>query len=335
MKRNLFRPILYVLFISSFSLLLLELFLRLLGFQPYQPRSSSRLLSDSPIFIEDTLVGYNNHPGTHHVLLNDVLAYTLTIHPDFSRESMVGKSSVGAPHVDIFGCSFFAGMGVNDNQTISYFLQSLLPDYQVNNYSIPGHGLTTQYLLLNRLVKEGKVPKIAVFEMASFHLDRNIGADQYLITFNNIAEKPYQYIYASLNRDSSLSFRLRDTYVSTPRIIYYSSIANQIFNFKLRKEFSLEEKLAVQRLLIVRIKDLCSKYHILPVFILISQDDIAKSTISTLKTTGLSYIISDVKYKDPTFNLYPKDGHPNAKAHREYAKEIFKYLKKKGVFHEK
>lgn len=308
-----------------------EFVLRLLGFEPYQKPTESRIISSSPILEKDKLLGYNNAPGIHSIILNQQLEYTSTIENDFSRKCIEKSDTSTSPMIAITGCSFFAGMGVSDTAVLSNQLQKELSSYKIKNWSIPGHGLTSQYLILKNLVSKNTIPRIMVFEMASFHLLRNVGSDQFLFSFQNIKKAPLEYPYCLIQKDKNVIFGLRSSQIIIPNIIQYSSIANILFKFKLEKEFTEEDLLQVQAELINRIEELCKNHQITPIFMMIDHDEISKETIKYLKSKSLAWINSQVDYKNSAYNLSPADGHPNNDAHQIYAHEIFQYLKENNL----
>ena len=129
------------------------------------------------MFAADPEYGYRYAPGIFDVTLNEAMTYRLSI--DSATRARVNpfatrNDSASMPEIHLFGCSFFAGFGVSDSDVVSAQLQLLVnPHNKVVNYSIPGHGMTTQLRLLRQSIERGQAPAIAVFSIASFHLHRN------------------------------------------------------------------------------------------------------------------------------------------------------------------
>lgn len=48
----------------------------------------------------------------------------------------------------VFGDSRIFGVGVNDNETLPYFLSKFISDYHIYNYSIPNFGIENAYMLM-------------------------------------------------------------------------------------------------------------------------------------------------------------------------------------------
>ena len=127
------KKIIYPVFLILFVLLLSEASLRLLGYLPYQPPEiGNKIISKpTPIFRADPVYGYAYNRESMEVTLNGVLTYPLTIDPETGARvnPYAPKDTVNAiPEIHIFGCSFFAGFGVNDSQVVSSWLQLLAQD---------------------------------------------------------------------------------------------------------------------------------------------------------------------------------------------------------------
>lgn len=65
-------------------------------------------------------------------------------------------------HIIIVGDSIVWGYGVNRNETVSYYLNKLYPDYQVLNLGVSGYGLDQEYLYLKKKINETNPEKIII-----------------------------------------------------------------------------------------------------------------------------------------------------------------------------
>ncbi len=123
----------------------------------------------------------------HRYLVNDSLIYEQHYKIDsFSRrETPVDTISKALPagrqdkFIAVAGCSFAFGYGVNDNETLTYFLQQQMPGYEGYNYGVSGYG--TQHLLLQ--TREKIIPKeikekegILIYFFIDNHLNRLVGS---------------------------------------------------------------------------------------------------------------------------------------------------------------
>ncbi|MFN8315378.1 MAG: hypothetical protein U0T32_02895 [Chitinophagales bacterium] len=78
------------------------------------------------------------------------------------------------------GCSFAYGQGVNDTQTMAYYLQQKEKGYKIQNYAVGGYGTVQQCLQLQAVLAQKKHPEVVVFTYASFHHERNAGSRKYI-----------------------------------------------------------------------------------------------------------------------------------------------------------
>ena len=78
-----------------------------------------------------------------------------------------------------FGCSFTFGQGVNDDQTLPYYVAQLAPDYRVYNYGFEGYGTQNMLARLketdigSEIGEKGK--PVAVYVFIEDHVRRAIG----------------------------------------------------------------------------------------------------------------------------------------------------------------
>lgn len=84
---------------------------------------------------------------------------------------------VFGPRIATYGCSFTYGTGLSDNETFTARLQQALPDVQLLNRGIGGHGTVQNLLQLRRDIANGAIDA-AVFAMISDHRFRNVAHPQ-------------------------------------------------------------------------------------------------------------------------------------------------------------
>ncbi|WP_308341276.1 SGNH/GDSL hydrolase family protein [Roseovarius mucosus] len=88
-----------------------------------------------------------------------------------------GSQTAQGPRVAIYGCSFTYGTGLSDDETFTALLQRDMPDVQILNRGIGGHGTVQNLLQLRRDIAAGTMDA-AVFAMISDHRFRNIAHPQ-------------------------------------------------------------------------------------------------------------------------------------------------------------
>tara|TARA_B100000686_G_scaffold343531_1_gene424544 strand:+ start:6362 stop:7540 length:1179 start_codon:yes stop_codon:yes gene_type:complete len=122
-------------------------------------------------------------------------------HKKYTINSLGFRSKEPDPskeHILILGDSVAFGLGVNDNETVSHYIQKKVSKYQVLNLSVPGYSIDQYYLhLKNNLVKTN--PKFIVSIISS--------VDDWTYTIQNNfhgINKPYYFIRnGALARDNN------------------------------------------------------------------------------------------------------------------------------------
>lgn len=330
-----------ILFIAVLSLLLslgmAEVMLRLAGHAPYsEPVASDKITTvPGPMFCVDSVYGYTNCAGRFDVTLNGSLTYRLTI--DSADRSRQLPDSLAVPgdsldEVHVHGCSFFAGMGVNDDEVLSARLQRLLgANHRVVNRAIPGHGMTTQLRQLQQSITQGRVPQVAVFSLASFHLHRNPGAADYLNRFQVIRDRPMQFLCSELGSDGQVRFFIKDVEQQLLPGARHSALLHLLGTTLVNHASNKEAQLRLQLALMDSAHALAAEHGVFPIFMVITEDEISIRMAQHAQGQGYPLLRSSVNYDDTDYNLMPHDGHPNARAHSTYAYEVYSMMGHHGL----
>jgi hypothetical protein len=167
------------LLLAGFSLLLAiaasESVARLFGVEPYRVETSETGWAKP-----DSDLGWVYNPGVHPA--HEEGRAPMTILPDGRRAARandrVGVS--GKPLLFLLGCSFAAGYGIRDDETLAWRLQEAFPEFEVRNYATPGYGTHQSLLLLERLLARGERPKLVIYGFLPFHSSRNVASYDFL-----------------------------------------------------------------------------------------------------------------------------------------------------------
>lgn len=327
------KPFIKIFLFLIILILFSEVALRISGFEALtNKKESSKILSTpSPLFVGDSLLGYKNRIGKTKVTLNQSLEYYITIDTIGNRVNEYFNHQK-ENSLYIFGCSFFGGMGVNDHQVLSSFLSKKLAKFSVYNFSIAGHGMTSQYLKLKTLHQKEYNLEWAVFEIASFHLIRNVGAYNYVKNFFKITDAPMNFVVAKKEKN-----QLQFQKIDINKKIHWPERTSAVFHElkKLIKQIEYSEKylLDVQTALMDSTYNLSIENNVKPLFVVITKDEITDKIVHHLEINNYPYIISSVDYNNSAYNLSPYDEHPNEKAHKQYAEEIYEYICKHESCH--
>ena len=117
MHNTLFKKLSLILISLIFSIIIVELLLRILGFHPWKYVSSQ----NQKIFDYDQKIGWKSKQGVYDVIASDEfkIKTILTILDDKSRYT---GNNLSDKKILIVGGSFTQGWGVNDNETFAYKL---------------------------------------------------------------------------------------------------------------------------------------------------------------------------------------------------------------------
>jgi hypothetical protein len=311
------------------SLGMAEAVLRIAGHWPYsEPVAGDKITAvPGPMFCPDSVYGYTSCAGRFDVTLNGSLTYRLTI--DSADRSRQLPDTIAAPgdslrEVHVHGCSFFAGMGVNDDEVLSARLQSLLgKHHRVVNRAIPGHGMTTQLRQLQQSIAQGRVPQVAVFSLASFHLHRNPGAADYLTRFHVIKDRPMQFLCSELDSDGRVRFFIKDVGHNLLPGARQSALLHLLGNTLINHSGDQEAQLRLQLALMDSAHALAAQHGVFPMFMVITDDGVSDRIAQHAEQHGYALLRSSVDFNNTDYNLMPHDGHPNARAHGDYAHEMY------------
>lgn len=312
-----------VVFISG--LILIELILRILGFQPYTYKPFHFSADPTSYIIEDPYLGFNIQPGQYHVNVNGI-KYDAFHNADSLRASL--PQTISTNKIGVFGCSYTYGWGVDDSSTFCSQLQSIT-DSQILNFGKPAYGNIQGYLQLKKLTEKNVHLKKAVFIFCDFHLERNVLSKQFSITLqkgfeqNKKIENIAAFPFVSKCSDSiSISHKtVLNLYNSWP-LRATSSLVNAIQTSYESITLDKSEEFNASILLFKLIKDHCIKHNIELSVFGITKSELTKSFIKTLSEININSFYVPVNFKNSNFSNLPVDSHPNENGHDEVFKQV-------------
>ncbi|MBN1824194.1 MAG: hypothetical protein JW803_07740 [Endomicrobiales bacterium] len=155
----------------------------------------------------DELLGFKPKENTEvrvRKMMNDVILYDAVYSIDgygrrktpvtnaSSRKTPVTNASSRKTPILFFGGSFTFGAAVQDNQTMPYFIGTMLPGHMPYNYGFNGHGPNQ---MLARLQDSGIRKEvqgssaILIYTFLDFHINRSVGS--YSVVANYGKNMPY------------------------------------------------------------------------------------------------------------------------------------------------
>jgi len=250
---------------------------------------------------------------------------------------------INNPHVILFGCSFVNGDGLNDNETLSYFLYKEIPEYNIYNYGISGSGPQKMLDLLksNKLPQEVFSSKGYFFYVfTNIHIYRAIGSTVSPDTIRkytalNKDENWFSYI---INRNGTLEkidssdeiIRIRNLVYRIFLLIKQHSYFLRLNNIDLPFN-SVKKGAELTYKIIAASKSEYEKQFNGTFYVVlhpISGDIETQNLIQLLKKNNISYIYYSINGSLDEYEI-PQDLHPNAKLNRLLAERLAQFIENK------
>src|SRR5215813_13804941 len=137
----------------------------------------------SPLMQPDAELGYKQLPGKHTYTYSrrerggsewERIRVNYTFTPDGVR--WTGECQPTSTNVYIFGDSWVAGIGVNDEQTFAYLLQQARKDVCVRLFAVGGYALTQSFIQFHKLLGQIKPSDIIILGYADYFDVRTVVA---------------------------------------------------------------------------------------------------------------------------------------------------------------
>ena len=177
MKSKVLRLIKYGLYYPVAVFILLELLLRILGFQPYQ-HTEFKVVSNPPnAYTGHPTLGIQLNEGDFDITVNNQLTFQATHQLDGFRSVSHAPNS-DHPEIWMLGCSYTYGYGVNNDENFTSLLQNRYPQAQFRNAGVIGHGTVQALMQLKKMMVQGP-PKMVLLNFSSYHFMRNTLSQQY------------------------------------------------------------------------------------------------------------------------------------------------------------
>lgn len=197
------KNILISLISLSFSLVLAELGLRMLGDAPgpkpvaYEPDK----FSCKEPFKEDINAGWSLKPGSYSIRQEGrEEPVSININNDGSRRTSYQPVSSNR-QIILVGDSYIFGHGLNDNETLGWLLQAHLSNATVINHGVGGYGTCQVLIKVRELAPYIKPGAKIIYGFSSFHAARNVAdpRSDYWIAMTS-PDHSSQYPYCKLRR---------------------------------------------------------------------------------------------------------------------------------------
>lgn len=324
-----------------FTVLLLEIGLRIFGFGVFELPEFSMKSNPTRHITPNKTLGIQLNPGTFEVVINKKLKYRAT-HLKNGQRTCGDQENINSnrPIVAFYGCSFTYGTGVNDWETYPFLVQKEFSNLIIENHAVPGYGQIQVLLSLEDDLKKEKKPDVIILNYLSFHNERNslnndyrkklrIGFHATMREDNKILQFDCKYPFGVIEQNLlKIRFSPISDITSTFPLINYSATMNalQTINDRSSIDEMSDEKITLA--IIDEIYEICYKYKVKLIVSTMTKDDITKRLIAHCKLKSIPTCDITVDLSKKGFTNTPYDQHPSAKAHEIYAYNLKDYMTK-------
>lgn len=253
--------------------------------------------------------------------------------------SFLPRDTSNKKEIALVGCSFTYGMGVDDEETFPFLLQSALTDCRVYNLGVPGYGTIQSLLILEALIEQGQSPDFFIYNYLDFHDERNVLSKEFVEKLSleyelkskkeKIKQENSVFPYVRFNDQNDLDFLEKELGKrSLPLSLRkYSAIINTWVyaqNKKLDKTYRAKE---ATKLLIQKMSELCQQHNIHFILSELKKNEGDNSMQDFCQQSNINYFDLSVDYaQKKLYTNYPYDSHPNAKAHELHYNKLLKFM---------
>lgn len=322
------RSLLLLVFYGLFTLCLLEVTLRLLGYQPFTPVSS---LAPTNSHEFDPDLGWELLPGHYEIgPFNDIGdSMSITIKKDTGRATRINNLGVGEAQVSFIGGSFIMGHALDDDQTAVWKLQERFPQFDFRNLAVSAYGGLQSLIVFERELAKGNRPDCVIYGAFQHHELRNVAQADWLIEMRS--EVPY----AILKNDSTFERKGLTSMKSLPLTGRLSSavLAEKVLNRMLTYNRAKEAR-KLSHLIIREMDRLASEHRIAFYVAPLWYDDQGMKDLTTfLISNEINFI--DCYVPLTLDNIVKDDGHPGPGVNDIWAERIAERLVTDGIVQQK
>lgn len=328
-------------------LVVLELALRLFGYLPHEmiviPRNKDQ---EKAFGLLDSQGVYLKPSRTQRKINGRTFNYS---HTNYGTRTTFKSDSSDMPAIAMFGCSFTYGTSLDDKETYPYIADSLITDYNVINYGIPGTGQVHDLIKIERVLKNDsrKNVKIIIVNYLSFHNERNCSGSDYAIkNLNDIYlgyketwKEAYTYMsnislpFAKYENDNyQIVYKTYNELINAEfPLIRQSALMNRLnnayYNYSIRKN-----EIKITTYLLGQIKKLCDQYQVKLFISYMESNEKTKDVVEYCKDRKIDMLYLPVNLNDKSNYNAPIDpSHLNPKANLFIALKLSEFINHKII----
>lgn len=327
------------------TILLLEIFLRVLGFGPSKP--NQYLIESQPDFFlaPDSLYGYRLNEGEYNVTINKGVTFNTS--QQLTDRRLIRNDSTADKSIFIYGCSFTYGLGVNADQSWpSVLSKQLNGNYLIQNFAIPGYG-NIQSLQRIQEIKRSEI--LSGLHIIAYSEQLHSPRDN----MTRLQRKLWSEAFQTKDSDAqeilqSAKFPFVKELAENEEIVIqywpmadlyqpwigskFSAIINLAESASMSTANAKSGNNEVSRTIIYEIKELLDQQGDSKLLVLgITNDANTAEALEEFQGNGLHAVNVSLNLSLPENNLMPYDGHPSVKAHQHYAAECLQYIESQNL----
>lgn len=328
--------IIFIILLESIS------FLTLNNSKDYFNEEKDTIMSNYNHFDKDDYMGYTLKKNFQNIVsksyLNGSIIYNVTYLTDkYRRRTINEEYDNNNPHIILFGGSYAFGEGLNDDETLQYYLDKNMRDYNIYNYAFSGYGPQHMLALLEKRNLSKEVHSnsgIAIYVFLPFHIKRTIGSSY----SRWIYDSPYYLLDEDNILAKSGSFNSDRKVISAIYMIY--GIIKERSNFLrlINLEFPLittDYHITLNKEILKKSKMLYEKQFNGTLYLLVHPlNSYTRSKQSTklleeLRKEGLIILDYNISDRNEYKISIPGDYHPNGELNKILSKKLSDDLKKR------
>jgi hypothetical protein len=282
-----------------------------------------KILDALALVDEFTLLDNFVPKASYSNLTHNGIAYQQSILADDSRYTGENNSN---KTIEIYGCSYCYGIGLNDSQTLGFKLQSKVEEFKVKNYCIISAGIPV--ILDNFARRINDSTQLVIINYCNFHQEREAASRWFS---KIIARSNTENVYNALRE------KMLVPVIDNNEIVYYplkksefilekhSALVNLVDDFFIWKKRYKDKSEEIGQVLL-NMQKIAEANGIQ--FVVNNGDghQYTKKHLEHFKKIGVNVLDLNIDIGSPEYNLI-KDSHPNEKANTEMAEGIEEYIR--------
>ncbi|MCX8157387.1 MAG: SGNH/GDSL hydrolase family protein [Verrucomicrobiae bacterium] len=315
------------------ALALLEGVARLLGHRPFAPATVNlKVEPGGRLFQAHPKLGYTHVPGQFTVTLADGYTFKMTHDTNTLRLThSPGQKKPARPGLWVMGCSFVHGWSLNDEETMPWQLQQLLPEYEVFNFGVNGYGTLHAWLQYQEFSTRLPRPRVVVVDYAYFHDERNVltrARRKAVAPYNRLG--PIHQPWARLDRHGCLIVEHTPMdYVPWPGQQTWA-LVNWLEQGYCALESRWARGQAVSLAVLRQFARQCSEEGVYLVVAGITRGKDTARVLQACAELGIPTVDISVSLSEPGSRNLPHDDHPSARSQAEYARKLADFLRQRA-----